>query len=296
VFAATTGLIAATLALGGGGFGAHVTSKPIQFSFSQSAVPKGFHFPTASAGHASVVYCQWADGKTSTTVAAAKRITCFPRGSHFPDLTGSRWALLESPIGGEKYPTLGGSLSDDIRLVRASDVRGVMAVSPVLMQFGDYSGGARPSIIVSGNSVWLYDYRTEHGAELLRVSTSNGTVIQRTAMPAISRPACAVNRYGFWMAQAPNSFFSEKARMGVWYAPTGAKHGVLVQASDDNVIAIGTVGSTVDVLAEKPAHGVTAAPEYLWQFTPSPGSGVLSGAVAARRSRSPHRKSWPVST
>jgi hypothetical protein len=146
-----------------------------------------------------------------------------------------------------------------------------MDISPVLMQFGDYSGGARPSIIVTGKSVWLYDYRSERGAELLRVSTSSGSVIQRTAMPAISRPACTVNRYGFWMAPAPNSFFSKTTRLGVWYAPVGAQHGVLVRASHEYVIAIGTAGGTVDVEAEKPPHGTTAPAEYLWRFTPKAG-------------------------
>jgi hypothetical protein len=269
VLAVAAGLAGAgAIGVVGNTVGAQASPTAIQFSFSQSAVPKGFHFPPPSDGHASVVYCQWPNGKTSITATAAQRVTCFPKGVHFPDLTGSRWFLLDSPIGGAKYPTLNGALSDDIRVVHASRVSGLMDVSPVLMQFGDYSGGARPSTIVSGHSVWLYDYLTEHGAELLRVSTITGRVIQRTAMPAISRPACTVNQYGFWMAQAPNSFFSKKTRLGIWYAPIGAKLGVLVRASDEYIIAIGTAGETVDVEAEKPPHGTSAPPGYLWRFEP----------------------------
>jgi hypothetical protein len=269
VLAGAAGLGGSALGVVGYPVGARASTKAIHFSFSQSPLPKGFHFPAPNDGHVSIMYCQWPNGKRSITAAAARRLTCFPRGSRFPGLPGNRWLLLESPIGGAKYPTLSGRLSDEIRLVHASRVPGVMDVSPVLMQFGDYSGGARPSIIVRGNTVWLYDYVTEHGAELLKVLTSTGTLIQRTVMPAISRPACTVNQYGFWMAQAPDSFFSQKTRLGVWYAPIGAKRAVLVRATDENVIAIGTAGETVDVVAEKPPHGTSAPPEYLWRFKPT---------------------------
>jgi hypothetical protein len=195
-------------------------------------------------------------------------VTCFPKGSHFPDLTGSRWFLLDSPIGGAKYSDLSGALTDDMRLVHASNVPGVLDVSPVLMEFGNYSGGARPSIIITGHSVWMYDYVTEHGPEVIRVSTSTGRIIQRTVMPAISRPACTVNQYGFWMAQDPDSFFSKRTRLGVWYAPIGAGRGVLVRTTAKPVVAIGTAGKTVDVQAENPPHGRSAPRQYLWRFQP----------------------------
>lgn len=269
VLTATAGLIAAgALEITDLARGAQASTKAVKFSFTQSAMPKGFHFPVPNDGHAPLVYCQWPNGKTSITAVAARRVTCFPRGSHFPDLSGRGWALLDSPIGGKKYPTLNGKLSNDLRLIHASNMPGVMDVSPVLMQFGDYSGGARPSIIARGDSLWLYDYVTEHGAELLRVSTSRGRIVQRTAMPAISRPACTVNQYGFWMAQAPNSFFSKKTQLGVWDAPFGAKRGVRVRATDEYIVAIGTRGSTVYVDAEMPPHGTSAPAQYLWRFAP----------------------------
>jgi hypothetical protein len=175
---------------------------------------------------------------------------------------------LESPIGGALYPVGNGHLSDDVRFVHASGSPGVISVGPVLMQFGDYSGGARPSVIVSNNSVWVYDYWTENGPEVLRISTLTGQVLQRTVMPAISRPTCSVNRYGFWMGQAGNSFYPRGVTLGVWYAPVGGAHGVLVRRTDDFVFGITTVGRSVEVAVATPGYDGGRRTEYLWRFTP----------------------------
>ena len=55
-------------------------------------------------------------------------------------------------------------------------------------------------------------------------------------MPAISRPVCSVNRYGFWMGQAGNSDYPKNTKLGIWYAPLGARHGVLVRRTNDWVL------------------------------------------------------------
>ncbi len=144
----------------------------------------------------------------------------------------------------------------------------MLSISPVLMQFGDYSGGARPSIVISGSSVWIYDYLTEHGPEVLRVSTSTGAVLQRTVMPAISRPVCAVNQYGFWMGQAGNSDYPKNVKLGIWYAPLGARHGVLVRRTNDWLLGFASHGRSVDVKVATPLGSQGGTKNYLWRFTP----------------------------
>jgi hypothetical protein len=197
-------------------------------------------------------------------------VKCFPQGTRFPVPRDGSWDILDSPIGGALYPVQNGHLSDDIRFVHASGTPGVISVGPVLMQFGDYSGGARPSVVVSSNSVWIYDYWTENGPEVLRISTITGKVLQRTVMPAISRPTCSVNRYGFWMGQAGNSFYPRDVTLGVWYAPVGGAHGALVRRTDDFVFGITTVGRSVEVEVAAPGYKGGAQKEYLWRFTPVP--------------------------
>lgn len=195
---------------------------------------------------------------------------CLPQGTRFPVPKGGSWDILESPIGGALYPVGNGHLTDDIRFVHASGSPGVISVGPVLMQFGDYSGGARPSLIVSSKSVWIYDSWTENGPEVLRISTLTGQVLQRTVMPAISRPTCSVNQYGFWMGQADNSIYTSAVTLGVWYAPVGVAHGVLVRRTDDFVFGITSVGKSVEVDVAPPGYEGGSHIEYLWRFTPVP--------------------------
>ncbi len=260
--------------------------RSVRFAFSQTELSTRQGSDIAGSENESfpVVTCQWPDGKTSITVYSARRVTCFPQGTH-PITTGRSWLLLDSPIGGAKYPVQNGHLSDDIRFVHASTKPEVMSVSPVLMQFGDYSGGARPSIIISRNSVWIYDYWTENGPEVLRISTTTGAILQRTVMPAISRPVCAVNRYGFWMGQAGNSFYGKGVTLGVWYAPIGATHGVLLRRTNDFVWGIAAVGTSVDVEVSPQGYSSSTQKEYLWRFSAEPASTSSSSSIASRINR-----------
>ena len=259
---------------GSAGSGPAQTARPtdgVRFAFTQTELS------TKQAGGFAggdtfesfpVVTCRWPDGKTSISDAAARTVKCLPRGARFPVVTGRKWFLLESPIGGAAYPVENGDLSDDVRFVHASKTPGVMSVGPVLLQFGDYSGGARPSILRGGSSVWIYDYRTENGPEVLRISTSTGAVLERTVMPAISRPVCAVNRYGFWMGQDGNSHYPKGVKLGIWYAPPGADTAVLVRPTDDFVFSITSPGRSVDVRVQTPPGLKGNFKNYLWRFTP----------------------------
>jgi hypothetical protein len=251
-----------------GAVGTGTSGRVVRFAFSQTELSKPLiDIPEPDHEPVPVVTCQWPDGKTSITISAARQVKCFPQGTRFPVPKGGSWDILDSPIGGALYPVENGHLSDDIRFVHASGSPGVISVGPVLMQFGDYSGGARPSVVVSSKSVWIYDYWTENGPEVLRISTLTGQVLQRTVMPAISRPTCSVNQYGFWMGQAGNSFYPRGVTLGVWYAPVGVAHGVLVRRTDDFVLGIITVGRSVEVAVAIPGYGGTQK-EYLWRFTP----------------------------
>jgi hypothetical protein len=151
--------------------------------------------------------CQWRDGRTSITLAEVRTFDCFPDGvGQFPVPRKNSIELLFSPIGGARFPVQNGGLGDDIRVVHPPNSSGVIEVGPVMMQFGVYSGGAQPSFASDSTSLWIFDYRTENGPEVIRLSTTTGALLQRTVMPAISRPVVGLDQYGFWMAPTSNSF------------------------------------------------------------------------------------------
>jgi hypothetical protein len=62
--AGTAGLAGGALGFVGTAAGAPTSTPAIQFSFTQSAMPKGFRFPTPNDGRVSIAYCQWPNGKT----------------------------------------------------------------------------------------------------------------------------------------------------------------------------------------------------------------------------------------
>jgi hypothetical protein len=140
---------------------------PLRFFFSEATLSTAPTLPPGSRStRATYVTFRWADKRTSTTVAAAKRFDCFPTGmGAFPVPAVRSFALLASPIGGAKYPKQNGELSDDFRFFHPPGANALKAVGPVLMQFRDYSGGARPSILATGASIWTYDFATQEGQE-----------------------------------------------------------------------------------------------------------------------------------
>ena len=178
-------------------------------------------------------------------VRAARELECFPTGvEKFPIPAADSFALLDSPIRGARFPAQNGNLTDDLRFVHVSPNKEVVEVSPVLLQFGDYSGGARPSFIEGDDSLWIFDYMTEHGAEVIRISTAAGAILQRTSMPSISRPVIAVNRLGFWLGQDSESVFGYgPPTPGVWLAPIDGSRGVLMKQTNGNLFAMAPSGT-----------------------------------------------------
>jgi hypothetical protein len=141
----------------------------------------------------------------------------------------------------------------------------------VLMEFGDYSGGARPDVVANASTIWIFDYQTERGPEVLRISAVTGAILQRTEMPAISRPVMAVNESGFWMGRAANSLVgSSRAVLGVWLAPLHASTGVLVRQTNDVIISMASSGISMIVNVAPPVATQGPPATLQWGFTPLP--------------------------
>jgi hypothetical protein len=77
-------------------------------------------------------------------------------------------------------------------------------LGPVVLAFPQMSAGW-PTWVYGGGDLWLYDARARAGSELLRISQATGAVVQRLAMPAITRPILAFDDDGLWLAPAANS-------------------------------------------------------------------------------------------
>jgi hypothetical protein len=234
-----------------------------RFSFAQSKLRGSPRYEIQEGEMALFTYCPWPNGETTITVSREKAEGC----DLLPD--GRSFALLASPIGGASSPSQSAKLTDDVRFVHAAPAKGVIDVGPVLMEFGDYSGGARPDVAADAGTIWIFDYQTERGPEVLRISAITGAILQRTEMPGISRPVMAVDQSGFWMGQAANSLIgSSRTVRGVWLAPLHASTGVLVRRTNDVIISMASSGRSmiVDVAPPVATGGPPAALQ--WRFTP----------------------------
>jgi hypothetical protein len=209
------------------------------------------------------VDCQWPDSRVSISVQAARVFDCFPTGvGKLPILAAKSYALLASPIGGARFPLQNGGLRDDIRFLHLCDDGNEIDVGPMLLQFVDGSGGARPSFLEANG--WIYDDMTEHAAEVIQVSTTTGALLQRTLMLSISRPDIALNQSGFWLGQDTDSPWNPGATLGIWLAPAGATKGVLVKATDGGVMGMQRSGISMDVYLYP---GRIRDSLKLWRFT-----------------------------
>ena len=214
---------------------------PAHFSLSQSrlaSVPTSWY---ESEGSPLFTSCQWPDGKTSIRVGQTGTCHLLAPGEQF--------GLLESPMDGALYPKGSGPRTSDVRFAHLDSSTRIIDVGPVLMEYGDYSGGARPEVVRDGGSIWLFDDAAQSGSEALRISASTGAVLQRVVMPAISRPVLGANAEGLWLAQAGNSFYSQSTRLGIWLAPIGASRGVLLRPTSDFVMSMTAAGTSMDVVA-----------------------------------------------
>ena len=257
---------------------------PVRFAFSQQKFPRVPSVPGPSYINLSLALfsnCPWPPGKTSISIkeAAAEHCDLLAHGQSF--------GLLESAIGGAKYPKQSGPLTSDVRFARLDKARGVIAIGPVLMEYGQYSGGVVPDAVRYGNSIWLFDCATERGPEVLRLSATTGAILQRTSMPDISRPVVGVDDSGFWMGEAGSSFWGSKVKLGVWLAPLDARHGILLRPTDDVIYTMTASGSSMDIVVGPRPVGSLG---FLWKFAPlarmiqldGNGLGVVSfGATAA---------------
>jgi hypothetical protein len=235
-----------------------------RFSFAESTLRGIPRYEIQQGEMALFTYCPWPTGQTTITVAQEKARGCdlLPAGRSF--------ALLASPIGGASSPNQSARLTDDVRFVHAAPATGVIDVGPVLMEFGDYSGGARPDVVTNAGTIWIFDYQTDRGPEVLRISAVTGAILQRTDMPAISRPVMAVNQSGFWMGRAANSLIGSSGTvLGVWLAPWHAARGVLVRRTNDAIISMASSGRSM-IVDVAPSATTQEPPATLqWTFTPA---------------------------
>ncbi len=249
---------------------------PTPVHFSMETRPTSWaRVPGSAAAHGGQGYpgedyplalCGWPSNRASITVSQARTFRCSPYAVGLSVPAPGSFEILSSPIGDRWPESQNGGLSRELRFVKRDG--NVLEVGPDLMEYGDYSGGARPSFDEAGGSLWIFDYRTERGPEAIRVSTSSGEILQRTRMPPISRPVIGANALGFWMAQDSNSIYPSATRLGIWFAPLGASKSQLVKATDGSVWAMQAQGSAMDVFIS-PHRTAQRSAVDLWRFTPS---------------------------
>lgn len=116
----------------------------------------------------------------------------------------------------------GGVAAVTVRISRVvPDARGYV-LGPPVMSFPQESDGW-PTWTYGDGDLWLFDALAKGGSQLLRISGSTGAVIQRIAMPAISRPIVAFDDDGFWLAPAANSGGDGGASTSVYHVVPGSR-------------------------------------------------------------------------
>jgi hypothetical protein len=113
-----------------------------------------------------------------------------------------------------------GAASITIRISRAVPSSPGYDLGPVVMSFPQESDGW-PTWTYGDGDLWLFDALAKGGSQLLRISGTSGAVLQRIAMPAISRPIVAFDDDGFWLAPAANSGGDGGTSNGVYHVAPG---------------------------------------------------------------------------
>jgi hypothetical protein len=115
----------------------------------------------------------------------------------------------------------GGVASITVRISRVVPRSPGYDLGPVVMSFPQESDGW-PTWTYGDGDLWLFDAQAKGGSQLLRISGTSGAVLQRIAMPAISRPIVAFDDDGFWLAPAANSGGDGGTSSGLYHVARGA--------------------------------------------------------------------------
>lgn len=131
--------------------------------------------------------------------------------------------------------TFAGTLSGDdadytasIRVLLLDPSAGVLWLGPTVMRFGPASD-TQLATATSGTSLWIYDCNTPSGAELLRVSTSTGAVLNAVPMPVICRPTTWATRSGFLLEPNNESGWGGNPVLGLYSVAPGADRPTLIR-------------------------------------------------------------------
>ena len=116
----------------------------------------------------------------------------------------------------ESVPSVGSPVGV-VRISVRDEATGAIHLGPVVMRYQNCSD-CRPEWAYGGGSLWLYDVGTPSAAEVLRISSSTGTVLGTVKTSAVSRVLLAPGTNGLWLAQSLESGGpSGKPRPGLLY-------------------------------------------------------------------------------
>jgi hypothetical protein len=110
-----------------------------------------------------------------------------------------------SLVSGPEYNSNPGP-SATARIARLDARTGQVSDGPVIFTYLDASD-TRPLSAYADGWMWVYDVATNHGSEVLQVS-STGRVVDTIAMPQMFRPILAANDAGLWLGDSLDGYGS----------------------------------------------------------------------------------------
>jgi len=129
----------------------------------------------------------------------------------------------------------------------------------VVFQYEDASN-TRPEWTYGPGALWIYDVWTKAGAEVVRVSTPTGRIVQRVRMPKMFRPLLAADADGLWLVPATNGNLGNGPQQLLHVAP-GSMSATVVHRGGRAALWILARGHTVWM--EQIAGSSTVS---LWRF------------------------------
>jgi hypothetical protein len=173
-----------------------------------------------------------------------------------PALTGERVLPIET-VERNSLPPGGGVFTETVRIAYVTSSSPGYRLGPVVMTFPQESTG-RPGWVYGDGCLWLCDGETRQASDLLRISTANGAVLQRLAIPRVDRPLLAVDDDGLWIAPAVNS-----GGHSVYHVAPGASTAATLFSLPGPQYAAWMVAAGHDVWLEV---GSGSASETLWRL------------------------------